>query len=83
MAPKFLVSTLATAVALSFSATAIAKDTSNKEQRFEQITVIGSEQAINDIPLFQVFTCKKKTAMVCALILVCVALVLVVTIKYR
>ncbi len=50
MNPKFLVSTLATAVALSFSATAIAKDTSNKEQRFEQITVIGSEQAINDIP---------------------------------
>lgn len=50
MNPKFLVSTLATAVALSFSATAIAKDTSNKEQRFEQITVIGSQQAINDIP---------------------------------
>ncbi|MBH0029457.1 TonB-dependent receptor [Pseudoalteromonas sp. SWYJZ98] len=50
MNPKFLVSTLATAIALSFSATAIAKDTSNKEKRFEQITVIGSQQAINDIP---------------------------------
>ena len=46
MNTKFLVSTLATAVALSFTATAMAKDTSDKEQRFEQITVIGSQQAI-------------------------------------
>ncbi|ASM51093.1 Fe(3+) dicitrate transport protein [Pseudoalteromonas espejiana DSM 9414] len=50
MTPKFLVSTLATAVALSLSAAATAKDSSENEQNFEQITVIGSEQAINDIP---------------------------------
>ena len=50
MAHKFLVSTLATAVALSISATAMAKDMGKVERNFEQITVIGSQQAINDIP---------------------------------
>ena len=50
MTPKFIVSTLSMAVALSLSANAVAKDTTNKEKNFEQITVIGSQAAINDIP---------------------------------
>ncbi|WP_372761175.1 TonB-dependent receptor family protein [Pseudoalteromonas sp.] len=50
MAHQFLVSSLATAVALSLSAGAAAKDLGKVERNFEQITVIGSQQAINDIP---------------------------------
>ena len=50
MTPKFIVSTLSMAVALSLSANAVAKDATDKEQAFEQLTVIGSHAAINDIP---------------------------------
>ncbi len=50
MTPKFIVSTLSTAVALSLSANAFAKDVTKEEKNFEQITVIGSASAINDIP---------------------------------
>ena len=50
MSHKFLVSSLTAAVALSLSATAMAKDTGGVERNFEQITVIGSQAAINDIP---------------------------------
>ena len=50
MTPKFIVSTLSTAIALSLSANAFAKDATNEEKSFEQITVIGSQAAINDIP---------------------------------
>ena len=50
MNPKFIVSTLSTAIALSLSANAFAKDATNEEKNFEQITVIGSQAAINDIP---------------------------------
>ncbi|MEM6509872.1 MAG: TonB-dependent receptor plug domain-containing protein, partial [Pseudomonadota bacterium] len=50
MTPKFIVSTLSTAVALSLSANAFAKDVIKEEKNFEQITVIGSASAINDIP---------------------------------
>ncbi|KPZ64327.1 Fe(3+) dicitrate transport protein FecA precursor [Pseudoalteromonas sp. P1-16-1b] len=50
MSHKFLVSSLTAAVALSLSATAMAKDASGVERNFEQITVIGSQAAINDIP---------------------------------
>ncbi|WP_028834422.1 MULTISPECIES: TonB-dependent receptor family protein [unclassified Pseudoalteromonas] len=50
MSHKFLVSSLTAAVALSLSATAMAKDAGGVERNFEQITVIGSQAAINDIP---------------------------------
>jgi len=50
MTPKFIASTLSTAIALSLSTGAFAKDVTEKEQAFEQITVIGSQAAINDIP---------------------------------
>nr|WP_193988470.1 TonB-dependent receptor [Lelliottia steviae] len=50
MTPKFIVSTLSTAIALSLSANALAKDATKEEKSFEQITVIGSAAAINDIP---------------------------------
>ncbi|MGO2127993.1 MAG: TonB-dependent receptor family protein [Pseudoalteromonas prydzensis] len=50
MTSKFIVSTLSMAVALSLSANAVAKDATDKEQAFEQLTVIGSHAAINDIP---------------------------------
>ncbi|OLF73644.1 ligand-gated channel protein [Pseudoalteromonas haloplanktis] len=50
MSHKFLVSSLTAAVALSLSATAMAKDAGGVERHFEQITVIGSQAAINDIP---------------------------------
>ena len=50
MKPTFIVSTLSTAIALSLSANAFAKDVTKEEKNFEQITVIGSASAINDIP---------------------------------
>ncbi|MGR3983020.1 TonB-dependent receptor family protein [Pseudoalteromonas sp. 1181_04] len=50
MPPKLIVSTLSMAIALSLSANAVANDATNKEKNFEQITVIGSQAAINDIP---------------------------------
>jgi Fe(3+) dicitrate transport protein len=50
MSHKFLVSSLTAAVALSLSTTAMAKDADKVERNFEQITVIGSQAAINDIP---------------------------------
>ena len=50
MSHKFLVSSLTAAVALSLSASAMAKDAGGVERNFEQITVIGSQAAINDIP---------------------------------
>lgn len=50
MKSQFIVSSLAAAITLSLSTDAIAKDTTDKEQAFEQITVIGSHAAINDIP---------------------------------
>ena len=50
MKSQFIVSSLAAAITLSLSTGAIAKDTTDKEQAFEQITVIGSHAAINDIP---------------------------------
>lgn len=50
MTPKFIASTLSMAVTLSLSANAVAKDATDKEQAFEQLTVIGSHAAINDIP---------------------------------
>ena len=43
MSHKFLVSSLTAAVALSLSATAMAKDAGGVERNFEQITVIGSQ----------------------------------------
>jgi len=50
MKSQFIVSSLAAAITLSLSTGAIAKDATDKEQAFEQITVIGSHAAINDIP---------------------------------
>ncbi|WP_404340818.1 TonB-dependent receptor family protein [Pseudoalteromonas mariniglutinosa] len=49
MTLKLTVSALSTAIALSLSSTAVAKNATN-ERTFEQITVIGSQEAINDIP---------------------------------
>lgn len=50
MTQKFLVSTLTAAIALSLSTTVAASDKYGKASSFEQITVIGSQAAINDIP---------------------------------